>query len=146
FGKVNEGKKMISKLNADFAKLKKVTRHPKVLFIYARGTGTMMVAGKGTSVKSIIELAGGENATNGFDNFKPLTPEALVVANPDYILLFNSGLESLGGMEGLLKVPGIAQTNAGKNRKVIEMEGEKLTGFGPRLGEAVLELNGLIQK
>lgn len=113
---------------------------PGVLFIYARGTGTMMVAGEDTEVASMIQLAGGENAVKGFKNYKPLTAESLVAANPDVILLFDSGLESLGGMEGLLKVQGIAQTNAGKNSKILEMDGQYLTGFGPRLGKALAEL------
>lgn len=113
---------------------------PKVLFIYARGTGTLMVAGENTQVEQMIELAGGQNAIEGFEDFKPLTSESLVAANPDVILLFDSGLASLGGMEGLLKVQGIAQTNAGKNRKVIEMDGQLLTGFSPRLGKALAAL------
>ena len=61
--------------------------------------------------------------------------------NPDVILLFTSGLESMGGLTGLLKVPGVAQTNAGRNRHIVEMDGQLLTGFGPRLGVAALELN-----
>lgn len=113
---------------------------PRVLFIYARGTGTMMVAGQRTQLDNMIKLAGGENAVSGFEDFKPLTAEALVAANPDVILLFDSGLSSLGGIDGLLEVQGINQTNAGKNRNVVEMDGQFLTGFGPRLGKAILEL------
>lgn len=113
---------------------------PKVLFIYARGTGTMMVAGQRTQLDMMIELAGGMNAVQGFEDFKPLTSEALVAANPDVILLFDSGLSSLGGIDGLLQVQGISQTNAGKNRLVVEMDGQFLTGFGPRLGKAIVEL------
>ncbi|HTN17434.1 MAG TPA: ABC transporter substrate-binding protein, partial [Chitinophagaceae bacterium] len=90
---------------------------------------------------AMIKLAGGENAVSGFEDFKPLTPEALLNANPDVILMFTSGLESLGGMDGLLKVPGIAMTNAGKKKQVIEMDGQYLTGFGPRLGKAIAELS-----
>ncbi|GAB3917848.1 heme/hemin ABC transporter substrate-binding protein [Larkinella terrae] len=129
------------KLDADLAKVKKPAKAQKVLFIYARGTGTMMVSGRNTPIEKIVQLAGAQNAFNDFDNYKPLTPEALVVGNPDVILLFTSGLESLGGIEGLLKVQGIAQTNAGKNRRVIEMDGQLLTGFSPRLGLAVQELS-----
>ncbi|MFD1144195.1 hemin ABC transporter substrate-binding protein [Larkinella insperata] len=129
------------KLDADLAKARKPAKVQKVLFIYARGTGTMMVSGRNTPIEKIVQLAGGQNAFNDFDNFKPLTPEALVVGNPDVILLFTSGLESLGGIDGLLKVQGVAQTNAGKNRHVIEMDGQLLTGFGPRLGLAVQELS-----
>src|SRR5690606_33860565 len=120
--------------------------NPKVLFIYARGTGTMMVAGKDTQVGKMIELAGGVNAVNDFADFKPLTAEALVAANPDVILLFDSGLSSLGGIDGLWEVQGNKQTNAGKNRKVIEMDGQFLTGFSQRLGKALEELGKKIHK
>lgn len=116
-------------------------KQPRVLFIYARGTGTLMVAGEHTYPNSMIGLAGGVNAVSGFEDFKPLTSEALVAANPDVVLMFSSGLESLGGMEGLLKVPGMAQTHAGKNEQVIEMDGQFLTGFGPRTGKAIAELS-----
>ncbi|RAK03253.1 iron complex transport system substrate-binding protein [Larkinella arboricola] len=132
---------IIRKLDADLAKVRKPAKAQKVLFIYARGTGTMMVSGRNTPIEKIVQLAGAQNAFNDFDNFKPLTPEALVVGNPDDILLFTSGLESLGGIDGLLNVQGVAQTNAGKNRRVIEMDGQLLTGFGPRLGLAVQELS-----
>lgn len=143
FGKPQAAEPLIKKLNADLAaaaKAAKSSNKPKVLFIYARGTGTMLVAGDGTQMQSIIGLAGGVNAVNGFTDFKPLTPEALVSANPDVILLFTSGLQSLGGTAGLLNVQGVAQTNAGKNKRFVTMDGELMSSFGPRLGLAVNEL------
>jgi iron complex transport system substrate-binding protein len=131
---------VLQKLEKELATVKKPAKAPKVLFIYARGTGTMMVAGTGTQAAKIIELAGGQNAVTDFADFKPLTAEALVAANPDVLLLFDSGLASLGGVAGLQKIPGIAQTTAGKNGRVVEMDGQLLTGFGPRLGQATAEL------
>jgi len=143
-GRPAKGDSILNALEADLAKADSVVARsgskPKVLFIYARGTGTMMVAGQRTQLDKIIELAGGVNAVQGFEDFKPLTSEALIAANPDVILLFDSGLSSLGGIDGLLQVQGINQTNAGKNRKVVEMDGQFLTGFGPRLGKAIVEL------
>jgi len=139
-----KGDSILSVLDADLALADSVVAQsqskPKVLFIYARGTGTMMVAGQRTQLDEMITLAGGENAVSGFEDFKPLTAESLVAANPDVILLFNSGLSSLGGIDGLLEVQGISETNAGRNRNVVEMDGQFLTGFGPRLGKAILEL------
>src|SRR5690606_10051182 len=85
----------------------KTTKKPRVLFIYARGAGTMMVGGKGTQVDKVIELAGAENAAKDFDEYKPLTPEALVAYNPDVLLFFSSGLSSLGEEQGLLQVQGV---------------------------------------
>jgi iron complex transport system substrate-binding protein len=138
-----KGDSILVALQSDLEKVEAIEKKepkPKVLFIYARGTGTMMVAGKNTQVEKMIELAGGVNAVDDFTEFKPLTAEALVAANPDVILLFDSGLSSLGGVDGLLEVQGIRQTNAGKNKKFVEMEGQFLTGFSQRLGKAVEEL------
>ena len=136
-----QAEKMVKSLQADLARIKTSGTTPKkLLFIYARGTGTLMVSGTGTSVDKMFALAGHKNAAQGFTEFKPLTAESLVAANPDVLVLFSSGLESLEGMSGLAKVPGVANTNAGRNKKVITMDGQLLTGFGPRLGQAALEL------
>lgn len=143
FNKEKEAKRIIAKLDNDLSDAKKYignNKNLKILFIYARGTGTLLVAGKNTQVDKMITLAGASNAIDSFDNFKPLTTESLISANPDAILLFDSGLKSLGGESGLLKIQGIMQTKAGKNKKFIEMDGQLLTGFGPRLGQAIQEL------
>ena len=145
FGATAEVPALLKKLDAQLTQVRKPAKSPKVLFIYARGTGTMMVAGQGTQVEKIIQLAGGQNAATGFTEFKPLTAEALVAANPDVLLLFDSGLQSLGGKAGLLQVPGIAQTTAGRTGRVVEMDGQLLTGFGPRLGLAASELSKKLQ-
>lgn len=132
---------MIQQIREPLTQLATFEEAPKVLFIYARGAGTLLAAGQKTSVDQMIQLAGGVNAVQGFDDYKPLTAEALVAANPDAILLFSSGLQSLEGPQGLLDIPGIAQTNAGKNKAFISMDGQYLAGFGPRLGQAVFSLN-----
>lgn len=132
---------ILENIDNKLATLKAFDKKPKVLFIYARGAGNLMVAGKETPLHNMIELAGAENAASALTDFKPLTPEALLTTNPDVIIMFDSGLQSLGGVEGLLKVEGLAATNAGKNKKIITMDGQLLSGFGPRLGEAVVELN-----
>src|SRR5690606_25343981 len=75
-----------SSIDKKIKTVKVIPAKPKVLFVYARGAGTLMVAGKNTPVDKMIALAGGQNAVTGFDDFKPLTPEALLANNPDYIL------------------------------------------------------------
>lgn len=120
---------------------------PKVLFIYARGSKTLMIGGKNTFAETIIQLAGGEPVANDIEGFKPLTPEGLVAYQPDVLLLFDSGLKSLAneetgknGVDGLLEIPGIAETPAGQNRAIYTFDGLYLSGFGPRASTAVLEL------
>ncbi|WP_316820870.1 hemin ABC transporter substrate-binding protein [Pedobacter gandavensis] len=134
-------KQLSSNLQQSLAETAKNPKHPKVLFVYARGTGVMMVAGKNTNMDAIIQLAGGKNAANGFSSYKPYTTEALVNANPDLILMFDFGYQSLGGINSILKMPGVSLTNAGKNKRIVQMDGELLTGFTVRLPQAIKELN-----
>lgn len=141
FNAKTQAEKMIRSLKSDLAKLPKTAAPKKLLFIYARGTGTLMVSGKNTSLDKMFTLIGHKNAVTDFTDFKPLTSESLLAANPDVLVLFSSGLESVDGIDGLLKVPGVAYTNAGKNRKIVSMDGQFLTGFGPRLGKAAAELS-----
>ena len=136
---------LLKSFDAQLAAIPSVKSDKKVLFIYARGAGTLMVSGTGTPIAAMIQLAGAKNAVAEFSDFKPLTAESLVAANPDIILLFDSGLQSIGGIDGLLKVPGIAQTNAGRNRAVVSMDGELLSGWGLRLPQAIRELQAKIR-
>lgn len=135
--------KLNDKIDADLKQVQPIAKKPKVLFIYARGN-MLMVSGKNTPMAALIGLAGGENAVNDFEDFKPLTPEAVVKANPDVLFFFTSGLQGAGGNEGALKMPGVSQTNAGKNKKIIAMDGGLISSFGPRLGEAAVGLNKLL--
>lgn len=140
-GAEDAAQQLIENIESELAKLSPVESSPKVLFIYARGAGTLMVAGENTQMDAMIKLAGGQNAVSGFEDFQPLTPEALAAANPDYILMFSRGAASLSQDGGVNSIPGIGETTAGKNNQIITMDGLKLSGFGPRLGEAAVELN-----
>lgn len=140
-GAVEKGKQVLAGFDRQMAALKLKPLHKKVLFVYARGVGAMTICGAGTSPYQVIQLAGGTNAVPGIKDFKPLSAEALVAANPDVLLLFDTGLESVGGEEGMLKVPGVSATNAGKNKKIITMDGQLMAGFGLRLPQAIAELN-----
>jgi iron complex transport system substrate-binding protein len=104
----------------------------------------MLVSGKNTSADTMINLAGGVNAVTEYDGYKPLTSEAVVAAAPDVILMLDSGLESLGDVDDLLKVPGVALTPAGQERRIVTMNGLYLLGFGPRLADAVRDLSHLL--
>ena len=143
-GKADAGEALVAKIEADILRTKRfVDRQPvrpKVLFVYARGPGTILVAGKNTSADSIIRMAGGDNPVTEYEGYKPMTAEAVVSAAPDVVLMLSSGLESLGGVEDLLKAPDLALTPAGQERRVITMDGLYLLGFGPRTGQAAYDL------
>lgn len=139
-----KGEEVIKQLDNDLANAQKIVAgaksKPKVLFIYARGAGTANVGGTDTPSDAMIKLAGGENPVTGFAQYKPLTPEALVAAQPDVILLPSRGLDSMGGVDGILNLPGVKETPAGKNKKIIGVDDMLLLGFTPRMGQGVKDL------
>ena len=69
-----------------------------------------------------------------------LSPEAAIAAAPDVILATTQGVEASGGVDGLLKLPGLAQTPAGQHRRVLVLETMALLGFGPRAPQALAAL------
>lgn len=114
----------------------------RMVFLYLRGSaGVYYVFGSESGADQLIAALGGIDAAAqaGIDGLAPLTDEAMLAANPDLILVMTSGLESVGGVDGLLATrPAIALTAAGQNRRIVDMEDREILGFGPRSG-AVLD-------
>src|SRR5699024_10013445 len=67
----------------------------------------------------------------------PVTAESLITAAPDAILMMTGGLESVGGVDGFVQIPGIKQTPAGKNRRIIDMDDSVLLSYGPSTGHVI---------
>lgn len=116
------------------------TTRTRALFLYARGQGTLMVGGGSTSAAVVLELAGLENAAGKLRGFEPLSPEALVDARPELVIVPEKGLASLGGVDGLFALPGMAQTPAAASRRAIAVDDLLLLGLGPRTGFGVAQL------
>ncbi|CAB4795242.1 unannotated protein [freshwater metagenome] len=117
--------------------------NPRVAFLYVRGTASVfLLGGEGSGADEMIQSAGGIDVGTdlGLASFTPLTTEAIVKANPDIIIVLSLGLKSVGGIDGLLALPGIAQTPAAKTRAVISIDDDLLFSFGPRTGSLIVKL------
>lgn len=114
----------------------------KVAYVYARGPQTVLLFGAGMPTQAMIEGAGAVDvgAAAGVFGPAPLTPEALVAAAPDVIVLPAAGFGALGGAEALLAIPGIAETPAGQSGRFLVYEEGYFFGLGPRTGQALEEL------
>lgn len=146
----DKGKQLKEELRQDIQELESYkAAHPqkaRIAFVMARGPETVFLAGEETFAEELFELAGLKNTAQGFKDFVPLSPEALVSMNPEYLLLFESGLATLGGKEGVSNINGITETVAFKEGNIIAMDGHYISGFGPRVGEAALELAKVINE
>jgi len=108
----------------------------RIAFLYLRGNaGIYYLFGEGSGADVLVDALGGVDVAAEIDwtGMKPMTDEALVAANPDLILVMTDGLESAGGVDGLLETkPAIGLTNAGKNRRFVDMADGEILSFGPR--------------
>lgn len=122
--------------------------HPRVLFVLAADGGRILASGTGTAADAMIRLAGGVNAVDAFEGYKPLTSEALAGAAPEVILMMNRGAgdpesepDDDKAIAGLLANPAVAATPAGRERRMVRMDGLYLLGFGPRTADAARDLS-----
>ncbi|MFJ3188306.1 heme/hemin ABC transporter substrate-binding protein [Streptomyces halstedii] len=117
---------------------------PRVAFLYLRGSASVyLLGGRESGASSLLEAAGAVDAgkASGLKkDFTAITAEALAKAAPDAILVMSKGLDSVGGVDGLVKIPGIAETPAGMDRRVVSIDDGVLLNYGPRTDRVLAEL------
>ena len=138
-------KQMDASINAaaDSLKAMHLTKKPKVMIIhFGRASNIYFVmSGRNGVGDKMIELAGGETAIYDAKGAKQLSAEAIAAANPDVIIATDFGFDQMGNMDKFIAgVPGVALTNAGKNKNIIRFEEHDLVYFGPRSGANILSL------
>ena len=116
----------------------------RIAFLYVRGTaGVYLMAGPGSGADDMIKAVGATDVGTDIGlkmPFTQLTSEALIKAAPDVLLLMSGGLESVGGVDGLVKIQGIAQTPAGADKRIVDVADGTLLSFGPRTGQTIKAL------
>ncbi|MCS4489536.1 hemin ABC transporter substrate-binding protein [Corynebacterium sp. ES2775-CONJ] len=115
----------------------------RMVFLYARGNGgVFFIMGEGTGAKDLIEGVGGIDLGTEYNlsYAEPANAEALAKINPEVIVMMSGGLESTGGIDGLLQRPGVAQTIAGKKRRIVTLPDGQSLAFGPLTGQTLLRL------
>ncbi|MCY7413005.1 MAG: ABC transporter substrate-binding protein [Salinibacterium sp.] len=113
----------------------------RMVFLYLRGSsGIYYLFGESSGADVLVRALGGVDvaAEIGLEEMRPMTDEAMVAANPDLILVMTGGLESVGGVDGLLEAkPAIALTSAGQHRRFVDMADGELLSFGPRTADVL---------
>lgn len=116
---------------------------PRVALVYVAGRGdTILLLGEGSVADGVFDAVGAIDVSPaaGAEGFVPLTAEALIEGAPDVIITAQRGIDDLGGIEGFLALPGVAQTPAARNGRILVYEDLYLLGLGPRTGELVREV------
>lgn len=135
-GVSSTGERLAALIDSTIASASKMVEgSPRVLFLYLRGGNSIyLVGGEGSGADSMLASIGAVDvgATPGSKPFTALTAESLIAMKPDVILVMTKGLASVGGVTGLIELPGVAHTPAGKNSRVISVDDSLLLSFGAR--------------
>jgi len=132
-----------AEIDAAAAAAATVTMRPRVALIYQASADTTLMLGPNSVMDGLFAAVGAVDVspTAGADAYAPLSAEALVAGDPEVIVTAERGLNRyLGGIEGLLALPGVAQTTAGRERRILVYEDLFLLGLGPRTGQLLTRL------
>jgi iron complex transport system substrate-binding protein len=107
----------------------------RVAFLYVRGqAGVYYMFGTDSGADTLITALGATDVATeiGWEGMRPLNDEGLVSAAPDVVLVMTKGLESAGGVDGLLEaIPALQSTPAGENRRIVDMSDNEILSYGP---------------
>jgi iron complex transport system substrate-binding protein len=148
-GVTEDGAKLSQTLAATAIPASVLKPGTRVAFLYLRGGSAIyLIGGKGSGADSLIEAVGAIDvgAQKLKNPFNAMTSEAMISLNPEVLLVMTKGLESTGGVTGLVALPGVAQTDAGKLRRIISVDDSLLLSFGPRTPDLIQQLRIAIEK
>ncbi|MGV9712378.1 heme/hemin ABC transporter substrate-binding protein [Gordonia sp. NPDC003424] len=138
------GEALVTRTDDEIAEAKRSVPSPSgdptIAFVYIRGPRLVLLAGPGSGADDLIRELGGTDAADNADltgAYTAVTAEAMVKANPDVILVMTQGAESVGGVDGVIALPGIADTSAGRARRIVAMDQTEILAFGPDIGQVL---------
>lgn len=138
--RTEQGDALRKNVQQALAALPSTTLSKRVLFILSHGGMNAMAAGQQTGADAAIRAAGLQNAMQGFSRYQALSQEGVIASQPDLVVISQDGVKAMGGEENLWKLPGLAQTPAGKNKQVLQIDDMALLGFSVRTPQAIQQL------
>ncbi len=129
-------------IDSAIALASQVEDRPRAIVLYLQQGGIQLVAGGGTVASAMLEAAGAIDTAveSRIMGYQPVTAEALVAAAPEIIVTQTLGVESVGGVEALQQIPGIAETPAAQSGRIYVYPDELLLGMTPRTGDQLMAM------
>ncbi|MGQ0844720.1 MAG: heme/hemin ABC transporter substrate-binding protein [Sporichthyaceae bacterium] len=143
FGLADLGAKLAQRVDAELAAVRRrvaalvpadSAQRLRMAFLYLRGSsGTYVWLGRDSGADELIATLNGVDvaAEAGIPSRTPLNAEAVVAVAPQLLLVMTAGLQSVGGVEGLKKVVGIAETEVARTGCVVDVPDHLVLAFGP---------------
>lgn len=142
--KEKEAENLVEKIKDQLAEAKKLGENrtsPKVIFLVGHGAQPI-ATGSETQANAIITLAGGKNCFADFRGSKPVSEEAVLEMQPDFILLSvmnGEGRDETDSRKALIQM-GFKNLDSLSNTRVVTLDTSYFLSMGPRTGEAAVAL------
>ncbi len=128
---VRLAKRLVSRLESLQKHADRVAERPPVLLLFAPTAHTLLVAGRDTVSDLLIRFAGAQNAAESLVGLKALGAEGILASKPEWILVTEHTLRTLGGEKGLWSLPAIAGTPAAEQQRLFVGSDVGLLAPGP---------------
>lgn len=145
---------LVNSINAQMSNISSKTvglnasQRPSVLLLAGYVAGSdIYVYGSGTYGDDLINLVGGTNAAANISSYGVMSPEAIIAANPDYIIdPVGNSMGDLASYDSLKNgSPSWVQSlTAYQEGHIIMVNGNIMERPGPRLPQAALEIAQVI--
>jgi len=143
-GVPERGETLAARVRSDFERVAEMRavgqKALSAMFIWSRSGSGLQVAGSETGAHTMFEVAGLRNAGGALQGYQPFNAEAMLLANPDVLIVPRRTAEGLGGLDALLRMPGVAATTAARTGNVVVVDLLAFIGFGPRAGRTLVDV------
>ncbi|MCC2615891.1 ABC transporter substrate-binding protein [Aestuariibacter halophilus] len=116
----------------------------KGLYLLSASDRGLIAAGQDTVPALLFSYVGIHNVADTHQGFKAINREALLLANPDFLVVPDHMVASLGGQQALCDLPVLALLPAAQQCNVLIMDGLISLGMTPRLPEGISTLNAFV--
>jgi iron complex transport system substrate-binding protein len=114
---------------------------PKVAVVLGAGSGSPYVAGTGSFVADIVKIAGGTPVGPSATKFATMSPEALVAASPDVLILATTKETAAKDVAALQADPRLKTIPAIRNRRITPIESDVVTRKGSRVDSLIRDIH-----
>jgi len=146
-GNYGNAEKLVKEMEERISKIKAKERSGKKV-VHIIWNDPIFVSGRETFIDEAISIAGGINAFN-FTGWRAISVEDLIRANPDVIIV-SSGSGMGGGRDvvydWVLSDSRLKGVNAVKNGKVFVIDSDIISRPGPRIVEAIEQINEFLSR
>jgi iron complex transport system substrate-binding protein len=143
-GKQIEAEKVVKDMKAEVAAIKEKAskideKDRKLVWIEVQGEPQLYTTGKGTFMDEMLTIIGAKNAAGNEKGWVMMSEEKAVQLNPD-VIITTYGYYDKEAVQKILKRPAWQNVTAVKERKVFDVDSDKVSRPGPRLTEGLQEL------